>query len=300
MTVATRRATAAEFALSRLALGLIDRVRRMPWRKSLGLGLQLGDLAHALRIRRRVADQNLALAFPDRSASERDAILRDHYRELGRVCVEYARLPELADSAPGEIVTEVLGREHPEAALARGRGAVLLTGHVCNFELAGAWLARRSSLPIDFVFKPLHNPAMEEWIAQQRRAAGVGLIPTGAGVRAVFAALKDNRGVALLGDQDARRHGVFVPFFGRLTSTASGPAALALRTGAPLIMAFDRRLEDGRHRIEFHPPLTIEDPAAPDAVERLTALHTAALEARIREHPADWFWLHRRWKTPPP
>lgn len=299
MTVATRRASLSEVATSRLAFGLIDGVRRMPWRKSLGWGERLGDLAHALRVRRRVAEQNLALAFPDQSASERDAILRDHYRELGRVCVEYARLPELAERAPGEVV-ELRGAEHVRAALARGRGVVLLTGHVCNFELAGACVARQLSIPIDFVFKPLTNPVMEAWIAAQRRAAGVGLISTGASVRAVFAALKANRGVALLGDQDARRHGVFVPFFGRLTSTAIGPAAIALRSGAPLVVCFDRRLEDGRHRVEFQAPLAVDDASAPDAVERLTALHTARLEARIREHPADWFWLHRRWKTPPP
>ncbi|MGH3054330.1 MAG: lysophospholipid acyltransferase family protein, partial [Gaiellaceae bacterium] len=161
-----------------------------------------------------------------------------------------------------------------------------------------AWMAR--SQPIDFVAKPLSNPAMEKWIEARRRDIGVGLITVGPGMRAVFAALKANRCVCMLGDQDARRHGVFVPFFGRLASTPVGPAALALRSGAPLIPAFERRLDDQRHRIEFHPPLTVEYPEAPDAALRLTALHTALLEARVRERPSDWFWLHRRWKTSPP
>jgi KDO2-lipid IV(A) lauroyltransferase len=119
-------------------------------------------------------------------------------------------------------------------------------------------------------------------------------------MRGAFAALRANRWVAMLADQDARRHGVFVPFFGRSASTPVGPAALALRAGAPIIMGFDRRLPDGRHRLVIEPPLEIENPEASDAALRLTAAHTARLEARVREQPPLWFWLHRRWKTSPP
>ena len=293
-----RAATPIERATSLLAFGMIGAVRRMPRLRALAAGERLGDVARALGIRRAVAERNLELAFPERPASERAAILREHYRELGRVCVEYARLGELARSAPGEVIAEVRGEENLKAAHALGRGVVIVTGHVCNFELAGAWVAR--SRPLDFVVKPLSNPEIERWIRARRQELGVGQIEVGAGVRAVFAALQANRCVAFLADQDARRHGVFVPFFGRLASTPVGPAAIALRRGAPLVVAFARRLPDRRQRIEFHPPLSVENPGAPDAALRLTALHTALLEARIRERPADWFWLHRRWKTTPP
>ena len=298
MTAAARRATALERTTSLMAFGVIAAVRRMPRERALSAGARLGDAAHALGIRRAVAENNLELAYPELASVERARILRENYRELGRVCAEYASLPELARSAPGEVVAEVLGAEHLEAARALGRGVVILTAHVGNFELAGAWVARTN--PLDFVVKPLSNPAMEQWIAARRRDVGVGQISVGSGVRGVFAALRAQRCVCMLGDQDARRHGVFVPFFGRLASTPIGPAAIALRSGAPLIPAFARRLEDLRHRIEFHPPLTVEHPAAPDAALRLTALHTALLEARIRERPSDWFWLHRRWKTSSP
>jgi KDO2-lipid IV(A) lauroyltransferase len=298
VTQTARAATPIERATSLLAFGLMGAVRRMPHRRALAVGERLGDMAHALGIRRAVAERNLELAFPERSASERAAILREHYRELGRVCVEYANLPELARSTPGEVVAEVRGEEHLDGARALGRGVVIVTGHVCNFELAGAWVAR--SRPLDFVVKPLSNPDMERWIRSRRRELGVGQIETGAGMRAVFAALKANRCVAFLADQDARRHGVFVPFFGRLASTPLGPAAIALRRGAPLVVAFARRLADLRLTIEMQSPLVVDHPEAPDAALRLTALHTARLEARIRERPSDWFWLHRRWKTPPP
>jgi KDO2-lipid IV(A) lauroyltransferase len=278
--------------------GLAAGLGRRPWPRVLEEGARLGDAARALRLRRRVAEENLCIAFPDASDPWRRDVLAAHYRELGRVAAEYPRLPALVRAGPGEVVAKVTGLEHLEAARDAGRGAILLTGHYGHFELLGAWLGRIH--PVDFVVKPLSNPAVEAIVARWRADAGVGLIPLGASLRRVFEALRANRWVALLGDQDARRHGAFVPFFGRLSSTPKGPAELALRTGAPLIMGLPHRREDGRHELEVLPALEIPDRRAPDAVESLTARHAALLEAAIRRHPEAWFWLHRRWKTTPP
>jgi KDO2-lipid IV(A) lauroyltransferase len=266
-------------------------------RASHAAGARLGDLAHALGVRRRVAEDNLARAFPGRDAAWRARVLRDHYRELGRVVLEYPRLAELA-AGGDEVLAGIRGLEHLAEARGRGRGCVLVTAHFGNFELAGAAVARHH--PLDFVYRPLSNPAVEAWIGRIRARAGVGLIPVGAGLRRTFESLRANRCVALLGDQDARRHGVFVRFLGRPASTPVGPAVLALRTGAPLLFAVTFRGGDGRHVITIEPPLALDDPRAPDAVTRLTALHASRLEAWVRQRPEMWFWLHRRWKTPPP
>ena len=126
------------------------------------------------------------------------------------------------------------------------------------------------------------------------------MIPIGAGVRRVFEALRANRWVALLADQDARRHGVFVPFIGLASSTPTGPAQIALATGAPIIMGAITRRPDGRHVIEVDAPLPVPDAGPADAVRALTAAHAAWLERRVRDRPDGWFWLHRRWKTEPP
>ena len=281
-----------------LARALIARVRAARWPAVLAQGARLGDLGHALGLRRNVARENLARAFPQLEPAARARILREHYRELGRVCIEYARLAELSRAAEGEVLTRIEGLEHLMRARDEGRGAILLTGHFGSFELLGAWLARYH--PVDFVVQTLSNPGMDAWIRAERSAAGVGQIPIGAGMRGALAALRANRWVAMLADQDARSHGVFVPFFGRLASTPVGPASLSLRTGAPIVMGFDRRLPDGRHVLVVEPAVTITDPEASDAALRLTAAHTARLEARVREQPESWFWLHRRWKTPPP
>jgi KDO2-lipid IV(A) lauroyltransferase len=107
--------------------------------------------------------------------------------------------------------------------------------------------------------------------------------------------------VAMLGDQDARRDGVFVPFFGRPASTPAGPAWLSLATGAPLVFGTCLRGPDGRYEARLFPPLYPEGDAGDmDAVRALTARHTAMLEAEIRQRPESWFWLHKRWKTKPP
>jgi KDO2-lipid IV(A) lauroyltransferase len=278
-----------------LVRALAGGVRTLPWRRSLGFGERLGDLAHGLGLRRRVAEDNLLHSFPERTAAERSAILREHYRELGRVVAEYARLGELARAPRGRVFEEVRGWEHFERL--RGRGAIMLTGHFGNFELGGAMIGQ--SHPVDAVVRPLSNPGVEAILARERERAGVGVIPADRGIRRVYEALRAGRWVAMVGDQDARRQGVFVPFLGRPASTALGPARLALATGAPIVMGFVDRRPDGRLVLDIEPPLAVDEPASPDAALRLTALHTARLEARVRARPEMWFWLHRRWKTLP-
>jgi Kdo2-lipid IVA lauroyltransferase/acyltransferase len=282
------------FAIDSLA----NATRTRSWSSTLALGERLGSAAFTLGIRRQVAERNLAIAFPERTAHEHRAILAAHYRELGRVVVEYPRLPELVRTPLGDRVAELNGLENVEQARSLGRGIVFVTGHFGNFELMGAYAGQR--FPLDVVVKPLTNPIVEARVAALRREAGVGIIPIGAGVRRIFEALRANHGVAMLADQDARRHGVFVSFFGRPTSTAEGPARLALRTGAPMIVGFDLRQPDGRHVITLLPPLPRPAPDDPDPVRTLTQSHVAVLESWIRRHPEMWFWLHRRWKTAPP
>lgn len=279
-----------------LARGLFAASRALPWPGGTGAGAALGSLTRALGIRRRVAEANLALAFPERTPGERAAILAAHYREVGRIAAEYARLPELATAPEGRVVAEVHGLEHFERM--RGRGAIVMTGHFGNFELFGSYFTRLN--PIDFVVKPLSNPRVEALVADLRRRAGVGLIPLGGSTKQIFKSLRAGRWVALLADQDARRHGVFVPFFGRLASTPEGPARIALQMGVPIMMGFIRRRADGRHRVDFEPPHLPAGEASEANVLALTAWHTARLERAVREAPEHWFWLHRRWKTPPP
>ena len=283
-------------AVALLTRGALAGLRALSWERARAVGERLGGVVRRLGLRRRVAEENLALAFPQWSAIERQRMLREHYRELGRVVAEYAQLDRLARAPLGEVIVEARGLERIEPL--RGRGAILLSGHYSNFELMGATVARLN--PVDFLVKPLSNPGVERLIARRRAEAGVGCISTNDGTRGVYESLAAGRWVAIVADQDARRHGLFVPFFGVPASTAAGPARVSLKTGAPLVMGFAVRRPDGRIDVEVEGPLQVPEPGAPDAVARLTALHVAVLEARVRARPELWFWLHRRWKTRPP
>jgi KDO2-lipid IV(A) lauroyltransferase len=281
-----------------LAQAMHAAVRVLPRRAALLLGARLGDLARMTGIRRAVALANLEMAFPERSAADRSRILTAHYRDVGMLLCEAARGAMDVHAPAGEVVAHARGLEHLEAARLAGRGAIVLTGHYGDFGLLGAWLGRLNLL---YMFgKPLQNPAVEALLVQTCEEAGMPRIVGGAGLRRLVVGLKHNHWVMMLADQDAGRDGVFVPFMGRLCSTLAAPAEISLRTGAPIIMAFITRREDGRNDVDVLPPLVIDRPDEPDAVERLTALHTAVLERWVRSHPHMWFWLHRRWKTPPP
>lgn len=281
-----------------LARSLRATVRALPRPAALMMGARLGDAARLMGIRRRVALANLELAFPEWSAEERARILVAHYRDLGMMMCEAARGAATAHAPEGEVITHARGLEHLDAAKRTGRGAIVLTAHYGDFGLLGAWLGRLN--PLDMFGKALENPAVEAMLVETCEEAGMRRIVAGPGLKSLITGLKGNRWAMMLADQDAGRGGVFVPFMGRLCSTTTGPAEISLRTGAPIVMAFITRRDDARNEVDVLPPLAIERPDAEDAAERLTALHTAVLEQWVRKHPHMWFWLHRRWKTPPP
>jgi len=282
---------ALEYALLRTVVAVVG---AMPESAALEFGARLGDLARSIGIRRAVTADNLAHAFPELDAAARERILEDCYRELGRVAAEYPRIPELVRRPD---LAELEGEEHVRTVAALERGVILLTGHYGDFELLGAWLSRVR--PVDFVVKPMSNPAVEDWITKLRRRAGVGQIPLGAGIRAVYEALDQGRWVAMLADQDAHERGLFVPFFGRPASTPRGPAEIAVRRGVPILMGFPERRPDRGRVLTVLPPLWPRTDVS-DPVAELTERHVALLEERVRLHPDHWFWLHRRWKTAPP
>jgi KDO2-lipid IV(A) lauroyltransferase len=287
---------ALESALLRAVAGALG---LLPRPLALASGGALGSLARGLGVRREVARANLAIAFPDRDERWRARVLAEHYRELGRVAADYPRLPALVHGPRERAFAAWRGEEHLHAARARGRGVLLLTGHFGNFELGGAAIGRL--MPVAFLVKPLSNPGAEAWLSRLRTAAGVDQLPIGAGVRGALRRLRAGGAVALLGDQDARKDGVWVPFMGRPASTPAGPAWLSLASGAPIVFGSCVRAPDGRYEARYLPPIVPEGSADdPRAIEALTRRHTALLEGLVRERPESWFWLHRRWKTAPP
>jgi Kdo2-lipid IVA lauroyltransferase/acyltransferase len=259
-----------------------------------------GGLIHRpFGIRRATVHENLRRAYPDASEAWIRQTARAAYRHLGR---EAAAMIRLARLQPADIVTrtEMVGWEAFQEAVAEGRGVILAAGHFGNWEIAAAAVAARG-VPLSAIVQRQSNPLIDARIQGSRHRFGVRTIERGDAPRQVPRALRAGHVVGVVIDQDARRSGVWVPFFGHPSSTPRGAALFALRFGVPVFSIMGVRLPGKlRYRIELErvTPRRTDDLAA-DLVD-LTAELTARLEAAIRQRPEQYFWFHRRWKTPPP
>lgn len=272
----------------------------LPQRLGLWSGRRLGDLASwVLPGRRRVARANLARAFPERERREWNRLCRESFRHLGMTFVEactfFFRPPSVMLSR-----VEVEGAEHLKTAMAAGRGVLLLTAHLGNWELlAAAHVQTGYSLSV--VARPLDSPVLDRLATRLREDGGVEVIPKHRAARRVLEALRRGAMVGILLDQNAsRREGVFVPFFGEPASTSKSLALFALSSGAPVVPVFIHREAGGRHRVVVEP--AVPPPATGEReqdVAAFTAAFARVVEARVRQWPEQWLWIHRRWRTRP-
>ncbi|HKW92033.1 MAG TPA: lysophospholipid acyltransferase family protein [Methylomirabilota bacterium] len=269
----------------------------LPSGLALLLGRRLGDLLWWILPRRRaVALENLRRSLgSERSPAELRRLGRRSFQHLGMNLVEGCRY----FLRPTDVMlsrVRVEGGERLQAAAARGRGVLILTAHFGNWELLAA-AHGLTGLPLSIVVRPLDHPLLDDLAARFRKRAGVELITKHDAVRDVLHALRRQRMVGILLDQNSTRsEGVFVPFFGVPASTSKGLALIALRTGTPVVPVFLHREPGGRHRMDVGVPLT---PPADGDVTAYTAMFNAAIEAAIRRAPEQWFWMHARWRTRP-
>lgn len=269
----------------------------LSWRRAQKAGGALGFLLRPLlgRHRRRMAE-HLEIAFPEKSPAERRAIERGCWRHLGQAVGELLHVRgRAAGEAAGHV--ELIGFENVEKAREAGRAVVILTGHCGNWELISTANASHG-LGLAAVARELDVEALQDFAVDFRRHLGSETIARGsAGAsRQLLRVLRHKGALALLIDQDIKEaDSVFVPFFGRLAWTPTAAAELALRLGAAVVPTFAERLEDGRHRVTFHPPL-----ALPAELAAATALMTLEIEKQIRRRPEQWVWMHRRWRRRPP
>ena len=272
----------------------------VPYGSGLAIGRGVGRIVFRIGLRRRVCLQNLERAFgAELDARMRRGIATRTYEHLGMILVELAQLPRMPLSDRRQRL-EIVGIEHLERAQRAGRGAVVASAHYGNWEFIGAGSVAHG-LPVTYVVQRQRNPRADAMLWRTRELLGMRVLDRGMALRRVRAELEANRFVAIMCDQDARRRGIFVPFFGRPASTHKGAAQLALRLGAPFIPLFGRRLPGGRHRMLVLPPIEPPPTASePDAVRDMMGRFNAVLESVIREEPGQYLWLHRRWKTERP
>jgi KDO2-lipid IV(A) lauroyltransferase len=276
----------------------------LPLRWGLRLGPGIGLLLYVLDRRdRQIALTNLALAFPDKTESERRRILRATCRQLGRMVFEVAHTSDLTPENLSSCVT-IAEPELWRATLARVQksGAIILTGHFGNWELL-AYACGLLGHPVTLVHRPLRNPLVERDVSALRRRAGTEGIAKRAAAKEALRRLKAGALLAIPFDQNQiRSFGVFVDFFGVPASTTTGPVRLAKLTGAPIIPVFlVRDGESGRHRIEVLPEVQLVWTGDREADLRVNTQRCSdVFEQMVRKHPDHWIWFHKRWRTRPP
>ena len=278
---------------------IVAAVGPLPRGAALAIGARLGRLARSpLGLRRAVADENLARAFPDLSPDERERIAVRMFEHFGRMTVESLRVAATAgrEVVPLVDVGDALGVVRD--LIRRGKGLLVLAGHFGNWEVAAAYMAAHG-MPVTAVWKPQANPYVARYLDGLRRRLGVRAIPMPEARLGVRTALQEGRLVALIADQAPLRGSTWVPFFGRPTKTFEGPGHFAAQTGAPVVLG--GVLEDGERYRAFVEVLDAAPSGGPGVlVPRIAALYRARLEARIRTAPEQYLWTHRLWKFPPP
>ena len=256
-------------------------------------------VARVGRPRWQVVSEHLRHAFPERDDRWRLKVARRCYMHFAAEAVAVFRMAGMSAGAVRKCTT-VVGIELLEAAAREGRGVIVVSGHLGNWEIGGAAVVARGR-PMDIVVARQRNELFDRYLTHSRQRLGFGLIPRGAARHGVLKSLREGRAVGIMGDQDARAAGVFADFFGRPASTARGPAVLAMRSGAEVVTLFSIRLPGWKPRYRVH----IERlPAArgdrgSEGITALTQAFTTRIEERVREFPCQYLWLHRRWKTEP-
>lgn len=278
-------------------VAIIAAVNLLPYRLALKLGDIIAFLGFSvIRIRRNVTLENLKNSFKDKySDREYRKIGFRAYRNFAYSMIEYSMFPRFKKYGfPGSLTVE--GEENLKNALRGGRGAVLITGHFGSWEMMGAMLADRG-WPIDYLVGEQHNLLVNDLMNSHRTMFGIGLIELGVAAKGVFKAIRNGRMVAMLSDQDAGSDGTIVRFLGRPASTPKGPAAFALKTGAPQICGFIIR-HGIDQKIILEKDLCFKPSGNKEKdIKGLTQAYTNLLEKYIIDYPDHWFWPHRRWKT---
>ena len=260
------------------------------WGSRLGLAFYAVDPAH-----RRIALANLAAAFPIRPPRERRVLAQQMFGHFGRMLLELLKYSTLPDERKLELV-EWDGEERVRLAYAQGRGVLFCTGHFGCWEQQAIAHALKFE-PMAVLARPLDNPKLHAMLEQVRTCTGNSVIYRHGAVRRVMRLLAAGHGVGILIDQHMNSpDAVSVNFFGRPAATTSTLAALAMRTGSPVVPLFALPLADGRYRMIYEHPVEPARADAPDAIRDFTQRCTDVLEMYVRRHPELWLWMHRRWR----
>ncbi len=277
-----------------LGIGVMVALAWLPWPMQRALGRAFGVVLRILLgSRRRVAQRNLALCFPQLDGQARETLLRENFAALGIGVFEFARA-WWGSVAPMRAGLCIEGLEHLHAAQAEGRGVIVISGHFTTLEICGRLMCDHA--PLAGMYRPHASPAME-WAVKRGRLRYAAAMFSRDELRPAIRHLKDGGLLWFAPDQDTRRgDSVFVPFFGHPASSLTSTHQLARLSGARVLAFAHERRGDGGYTLRISPAFA----AFPsrDAVAD-TAQVMSAVEAMVRAAPSQYLWIHRRFKTRP-
>lgn len=280
---------------------LVRLLTLLPRAGAISVGKLIARVAYHLHGRlRRVAHRNLELGMPELGSSERRAIVKRVFLNLGRLLGEFSQFPKITRQSIEKLV-EYDGFENYKRAAERGRGVLLLTGHIGAWELC-AFAQGVYGHPLSYLVRPLDNPLLDRMISGYRELSGNRTINKNSAVRPVLEILRRGQDVGLLIDVNTLPdQGVFCDFFGIPACSTTGLAVFALRTDAPVVPGFliwDEQLR--KHRLRFEPEIRlIRTGDFKEEVMLNTARFTKEIENCARRYPDQWLWIHKRWLTRP-
>jgi KDO2-lipid IV(A) lauroyltransferase len=296
-----KRSKAENFALYLIVRFFVSFFRLLPLTFCELMGKFLASIAYLVDTKHRtVAEKNLRNAYGDElSEPQIHEIIRRSYVHLASVGIDFIKLPRIVNSNNWQNHFAFEGLENAQKALEEGKGALCVTGHVGNWEVLGCAMAYVYNHSVHSIAKHMENPYMDKFFTELREKNGQKIIFTENAAREILRVLKNNQLLGILVDQHVRGNSILVDFFGQKASTTRSVATLSLKTGAPVIMFFARRLEGGyRFKITVSEPLQVEKTGDIEKdIFNLTQRCTNLVESKIRERPHEWLWIHRRWKV---
>jgi KDO2-lipid IV(A) lauroyltransferase len=272
-------------------------LRALPHPAARAFGRRIGALAHALdRRHREIARRNMALALPELDEAERRRLVRECFRHFGGALCDAISAARFGAADFCHLFT-LEGWEHLDEAERLGRGLFLLTAHLGLWELSPPLIGLTRG-PMSFVVRPADNPFLDRELRAMRERFGNTVIPKRGAARRMIEVMRERGRLGILIDQRVQeREGIAVPFFGRPAHTSPILARLSLRTGAPVVPLTVYPEPGGSYRVVVRPPIfPPEGESGDEAVLALTRRYLEVAEEDIRQRPALWLWMHRRWE----
>jgi KDO2-lipid IV(A) lauroyltransferase len=271
----------------------------LPLNLALATGRRLGWVyGYVIRYHHPDAMEALRRSFPEKTEPELRSILKRMYLNLGMNVVEELRMGHVTDRYLHDHVSWE-GESHVRESLTKGKGLLVLSAHMGNWDLLCS-IAPRFNYPTTIITKNIKNSSVNQFWMDARKQFGLKFVPAHNSYRQCLAALRKNEIVGFVLDQNMiRTEGIFVEFFGKPACTTPGLAYMAAQSGAAVVPAFMLRQPDGRHLVKALPAIPPPPDRKPETILAYTERYTKIIEDMIRQHPDQWIWIHRRWRTVP-